>query len=275
VTASSSTPDRLVWEIHRRAGTAGDLHGLDLLGVIADSPDPADPTTPSPLARGVWVLEPTAPAVVLGSAQRFTHGAVAVGRAAVRTTGVEDTTSRPTEVVVRRSGGGAVALGPGVSLWVDVVLPRHDPLWDDDVSKSTQWLGRAWVVALESLGVEAELHTGPTDRDAMARAACFAGMGSGEVAGGGRKLVGISQRRTRAGARFQCVAYTAPPPVDALVALVGGVTGDGDLAAELAGRTGIVPVEPGVLADAVCRAIMSVGNFGQRPTPSAGPPPNR
>lgn len=274
MTAPSSASDPLYWQIHRRAGTAGDLHGLDLLGSSVDGPDPADPAVPSPLARGVWVLEPTAPAVVLGSAQRFTHGAVAVGGAAGHATGAEGTASRATEVVVRRSGGGAVALGPGVSLWVDVVLPRHDPLWDDDVSRSTQWLGRAWVAALESLGVEAAVHTGSTDRDAMARAACFAGMGPGEVAGGGRKLVGISQRRTRAGARFQCVAYTAPPPVDALVALVGGVTGDGDLAAELASRTGIVPVEPEVLADAVCRAIMSVGNFGRRPTPPAGPRPN-
>jgi lipoate-protein ligase A len=262
-----------VWEIHRRTGTAGDLHGLDLLGVTVDGPDPADPTAPSPLARGVWVLEPIAPAVVLGSAQRFTRGAVATGGVAGHATAVEDTASRPTEVVVRRSGGGAVALGPGVSLWVDVVLPRHDPLWDDDVSRSPQWLGRAWVAALESLGVEAAVHTGPTDRDAMARAACFAGMGPGEVAGGGRKLVGISQRRTRAGARFQCVAYTAPPPVDALVALVGDVTGDGDLAAELAGRTGIVPVESGVLADAVCRAIIASGNGDQRPTPPEGPQP--
>jgi hypothetical protein len=163
--------DPLVWEIHRRAGTAGDLHGLNLLGVTADGPDPADPTASSPVARGVWVLEPTAPAVVLGSAQRFTHGAVAVGGAAGHATAVDGSTSCAAEVVVRRSGGGAVALGPGVSLWVDVVLPRHDPLWDDDVSRSTQWLGRAWVAALESLGVEAAVHAGPTDRDAMSRAA--------------------------------------------------------------------------------------------------------
>ena len=33
---------------------------------------------------------------------------------------------------------------------------------------------------------------------------CFAGTGPGEVLVAGRKVVGISQRRTRAGARFQC-----------------------------------------------------------------------
>ena len=36
-------------------------------------------------------------------------------------------------VVRRRSGGGAVLLDPGGVVWVDVVVPRHDPRWDDDV----------------------------------------------------------------------------------------------------------------------------------------------
>jgi lipoate-protein ligase A len=36
---------------------------------------------------------------------------------------------------------------------------------------------------------------------------CFAGLGPGEVSAGGRKLVGISQRRTRAAARFQCAVH--------------------------------------------------------------------
>ena len=38
---------------------------------------------------------------------------------------------------------------------------------------------------------------------------CFAGVGPGEVLVGGRKVVGISQRRTRAGARFHCAALRA------------------------------------------------------------------
>ena len=36
---------------------------------------------------------------------------------------------------------------------------------------------------------------------------CFEGRGAGEVLVGEKKLVGISQRRTRAGSRFQCVWY--------------------------------------------------------------------
>jgi lipoate-protein ligase A len=35
---------------------------------------------------------------------------------------------------------------------------------------------------------------------------CFAGLGPGEVLVDGRKVVGLSQRRTRAGARFHCAA---------------------------------------------------------------------
>jgi hypothetical protein len=36
---------------------------------------------------------------------------------------------------------------------------------------------------------------------------CFAGTGAGEVLAGGRKVIGISQRRSRNGARFQCALY--------------------------------------------------------------------
>ena len=48
---------------------------------------------------------------------------------------------------------------------------------------------------------------------------CFAGLGPGEVTVDGRKVVGISQRRTRAAARFQCVVLERWDP-DAVVALL-------------------------------------------------------
>ncbi len=48
---------------------------------------------------------------------------------------------------------------------------------------------------------------------------CFAGIGPGEVLLGGRKLVGISQRRTRNGSRFQCMVHTRWSP-DVLVDLL-------------------------------------------------------
>ena len=51
------------------------------------------------------------------------------------------------------------------------------------------------------------------------RLVCFAGTAPGEITLAGRKLVGISQRRTRAGSRFQCAVHTTWSP-DLLVELL-------------------------------------------------------
>lgn len=169
------------WELERLAGDAGALHGQDL-----------DPSR----GRAVWVLEATGPALVLGSTQ---HDGV-VDRRAARQMGVA--------VVRRRSGGGAVLLVPSEHVWVDVLLPAGDPLWNDDVGASFGWLGAAWVRALASLGVDgAAVDDGPRCRSRLGRAVCFAGLVPGEVVAGGAKLVGLAQRRTRAGARFQCLVH--------------------------------------------------------------------
>jgi lipoate-protein ligase A len=109
------------------------------------------------------------------------------------------------EVVRRRSGGGAVLVEPGAVVWVDVVVPRDDPLWDDDVGRAFWWLGEVWAAALRSLGAEeVEAYRGPMLPVPLARVVCFAGLGPGEVTVGGRKAVGMAQRRTRDGALFQC-----------------------------------------------------------------------
>ena len=87
------------------------------------------------------------------------------------------------------------------------------------MGRSFGWLGDAWVAALQSLGLDARRHDGPPERGrAGRRAVCFAGLGSGEVTIGGAKAVGLSQRRTRAGARFQCTCYRRwrPEPLRAL-----------------------------------------------------------
>jgi hypothetical protein len=65
-------------------------------------------------------------------------------------------------------------------------------------------LGAAWATAI---GGEAVAHTGPMVPSEWSDTVCFAGLGPGEVTIEGRKAVGISQRRTRRSARFQCVAY--------------------------------------------------------------------
>lgn len=182
------------WVVNRAKGRAGDFHARELV---------------EPVERSLWVLEVERPALVLGSTQPADH----VDRAAVAVAGVE--------VVRRRSGGGAVLLVPGSALWIDVVLPRADPWWRDDVGRSTHWLGRVWQSALADLGVAATVHTGALVSTPWSTLVCFAGLGPGEVSAGGRKLVGISQRRTRAGARFQCVVHRHwdPAPLLALLDL--------------------------------------------------------
>jgi lipoate-protein ligase A len=158
-----------------------------------------------PAVRAVSVLEVARPVLVLGSTQPATD----VAAPALEAAGVA--------LVRRRSGGGAVLLVPGGSLWVDVVLPRGDVVWDDDVGRATHWLGQAWRAALADLGVDgAEVHTGGLVTNRWSSLVCFAGVGPGEVCAGGRKVVGISQRRSRSGARFQCLLLRRWDPVPLL-----------------------------------------------------------
>lgn len=146
-------------------------------------------------------LEVDRGALVLGSAQSE-HG---VDRAACAEAGID--------VVRRRSGGGAVLLLPGEMCWLDVVVPRGDPLWVDDVGRSMWWLGEVWAGALEDCGMRgAVVHRGPLVHTAWSRLVCFDGLGGGEVVVGGAKAVGISQRRTRAWARLQSSIHLAWRP---------------------------------------------------------------
>ena len=139
---------------------------------------------PSLVAPAVRLLRPTRPAIVLGSAQSL-----------------NEVVSRPAgvDVVRRRSGGGAVWLDDSV-VWVDVIVPRWHPKWDDDSGRAANWIGEIWAGAAPG----AVVHRGPMVQTRWARSVCFAGLGPGEVTVGGCKLVGISQRRTRDGALFQC-----------------------------------------------------------------------
>ncbi len=136
----------------------------------------------------VRVLHSDGPALVLGSRQN------------------QSIVGRVPDVVSRRSGGGAVWLDPAEQVWVDVLIPVDSSLWDPDVTRSFYWLGAAWIETLRSLGVTSELHmhTDGLLNTPWSSLLCFAGRGPGEVFAGNRKLVGIAQRRGRAGAMFQC-----------------------------------------------------------------------
>jgi lipoate-protein ligase A len=178
-------------------GSAGDFHARAL----------ADEVVPE-----VWVFEVARPALVVGSAQR---PEVVADLDACAAAGVE--------VVRRRSGGGAVLLEPGRVVWFDVVVPAahlHAAGVADDVAASMTWLGWHVASALADLGVaDADVHRGGMVCSAWCPLVCFAGIGPGEVLRGGVKLVGISQRRSRPGSRFQGAVHTAWRP-DALVPLL-------------------------------------------------------
>ena len=95
---------------------------------------------------------------------------------------------------------------PTDSVWVDITISRDDPLWKDDVAQSMLWLGQVFVEAL-SPWVKAEVYRESFATGVDGRVVCFASSSPGEVFVGANKLVGISQRRGREGARFQCVLY--------------------------------------------------------------------
>jgi len=163
-----------------RRGRAAELHRIDWSGVTGIE---------------VWSCRAEPGALVLGSAAR----GLVVDEALAEAEGLD--------VVTRGSGGGAVLLEPQRAAWVDVVVSRGDPWWVDDVARSMVCLGEVWVAALGSLGIEARVHTEAMACGALGPAVCFGGVGPGEVTVAGAKAVGIAQRRTRHGARFQCIWY--------------------------------------------------------------------
>ncbi len=113
-------------------------------------------------------------------------------------------TSAGYEVVRRRSGGGAVIVTPQDQLWLMLYLDSHDPLISSDLGRSFIWLGELFQrVIMDIAGLELELVTErqpPTDGS---RIACFAGLGFGELHVSGRKVLGLSQRRSQGVVSFQ------------------------------------------------------------------------
>lgn len=157
----------------------------------------------------IALLDVVAPALVLGS----TQSSDIVDHATAAARGVE--------VTRRMSGGGVVLVEPARLAWIEVVVPSAHPRSERDVGRAAWWLGEAWAAALEEVGVPgADVHTGAMTRTPWSSLVCFAGMGAGEVSVDGRKVVGISQRRVRAGALFQCAALIEWNPAATLDLLV-------------------------------------------------------
>ena len=172
------------WRIVRAVGPADDLH-RDSAAALESR------------ARQIRLLSASEPALVLGASQSLDD----VDNEALKRNRVE--------LARRRSGGSAVLVGPEKVLWIDVIVPAGDPLWQADVSRAARWLGELWAHAL---GPDAEVWDGAMRHSPWSRAVCFAGLGPGEVTIAGAKVVGISQRRTQRGALFQSAALLAWEP---------------------------------------------------------------
>ena len=177
---TSAAPYRLV----RSRSTAAEFHARSV---------------PEPAGREIWLHDITTPALVLGSTQDETR----IDAGACRRAGVE--------LVRRRSGGGAVLLVPGEVTWIDVIVPAATSGWSDDVHGPMVWLGHHLASAIGAVAGldDLSVHDGAMVTTPWSKLVCFDGVGAGEVLLGGRKLVGISQRRTRHAARLQCCWYSS------------------------------------------------------------------
>jgi lipoate---protein ligase len=190
----------MTWPVQHVTGTVRELHGRSEL--VTGGPA-------APVERAVRILHPVDRALVLGSTQADSC-ADSVACAAAGT-----------EVVRRRSGGGAVLVQPGAMAWVDLFVPAGDALWLPDVSRAAWWVGEAWARALAASGLFGlDVWKEPMARRPWSSLVCFAGRAAGEVTGPAEaKIVGVCQRRSRAGAWFQCACLLRWEP-GALVALM-------------------------------------------------------
>ena len=218
----------------RQQGSVAELHALDPFAAA-----PGDVA----IEPQVWWCDPTDSALVLGSRQ------------SLEVVDVEAATAAGLNVTRRRSGGGAVVVRREACAWVDVIVPHG--FAPDDIRGAMVWIGEHWLAALRPLlspsdvGDHLDVYTrGGMLDSAWSEFVCFAGIGPGEVLLGGRKLVGLSQRRTRHGLRLQGLAYRSPMTA-AITDLLGRrATG------WAARRTGIRPgLEPQLLAGALAARL--------------------
>ena len=138
-----------------------------------------------------WIYQ--RPAIVLGCAQR------------VLRTSIEKRTAGMIDIVNRDSGGGAVLAGPWL-VSVSVVLPHWHPLLGKTIEDGYRSLAKLHLSTLENFGVSArswfpsELIPDPVPDDIFLNWACFGRLSPWEiVSAGGKKLVGLAQKRNQHG----------------------------------------------------------------------------
>ena len=160
----------------------------------------------------IWVIEPKDSCLVLGKSQR--------GKDFLNLSYLEE---QNINLTVRQSGGGAVLVSPEDMLWVDIFVPKESRFWLADIAKASIWIGGIWRDALKRLDIECSLFHENFSRSEASDLICFIGRAPGELFIDNRKILGISQRRSKHGTRFQCAliinwqpehmvaAYTSAP----------------------------------------------------------------
>jgi lipoate---protein ligase len=198
----------------------------------------------------VWTHR--SPAVVLGNAQRSVRKVI------------ENRIDGRVELFERQAGGGAVLTGPWM-VSTSIVLPHGHPLLGDSLVGCYRWLGQLHAAALAEFGVPAYALPAPALPLANSmidvRAvnwACFGGLSPWEVVDAGyRKLVGLAQRRQRAGVLLVAGTLVGATDWHLLCDVMGYPEDEGVLrrrtvsGEELAGRL----IEPEAFASALARLI--------------------
>lgn len=163
--------------------------------------------------------------------------------------------------VSRHSGGGAVLMDADL-LCLDLLVPAGHPWLDGGPGAVFAPVGESWAAALRAVGVPGiGVHRGTSParrqggtRERLLAALCYATLGRGEVTAGGRKLVGLAQRRRRQGALVQCGLLRRWRPARLLAAL-GADPDDPEVAASAVGLDDLLdppPTDGVIMAEVGC-----------------------
>ena len=142
------------------------------------------------------------------------------------------------------------------------------------------WVADWWRSALARSGVDGlDAHVGRSEPGELGDLICFAGRGPGEVFSSGRKVVGLSQWRSREGSLFSSCAFTVWDPTPMVGLLDVDEAGRARLVQELcsvavglsdlAGQPGGAPIDS--VRDALVSSFDSWSSHGFG---SGGPGPS-
>ncbi|WP_143146368.1 lipoyl protein ligase domain-containing protein [Ferrithrix thermotolerans] len=102
-----------------------------------------------------------------------------------------------TDVVVRDNGGGAVWIEPEAQIWVGIYLPSTEGFLTEDYRAELVRIGEVIAPALVSFGLSDVRVVRSPDLLGRGKELCFAGLSYGEITTSGKKILGLSLRRTK------------------------------------------------------------------------------